>query len=348
MAVLAQTLLIRSAQRSARVLGETVFADLREDFLTTVTRLPLSVVEQAGTGDLVGRTTNDVNRAQHSVRFGVPRILVTSATGLLTVVAAVVVDWRVALSLGVGVPLLVLTTRWYLHRATAGYLRESAAYATLNGSITESVEGARTVDALALGRRRRQRVDDDLREAFAAESRTLFLRSVLFPGVDVSFVLPIVGDPAVGRPPGLDGSVERRCGDDRRAVRPRSCVARSASSSTGSTRSRSGRRPWPGSSASAPWRRTASPGSQVPVGEQVVATDLRYAYREGHDVLHGIDLTPAGRRAPRRGRPLRGRQVDARPDARRDPPAHRRDGHAWTACGWSTCRWRSCAATWHW
>ena len=346
-AVLAQTLLIRSAQRSARVLGETVFADLREEFLTTVTRLPLSVVEQAGTGDLVGRTTNDVNRAQHSVRFGVPRILVTSATGLLTVVAAVVVDWRVALSLGVGVPLLVLTTRWYLHRATEGYLRESAAYATLNGSITESVEGARTVDALALGRRRRQRVDDDLREAFAAESRTLFLRSVLFPGVDVSFVLPIAatllwgahlvstGLSSVGAVTtvalyalALRGPIgeliywldEIQIGATSlaRIIGVRS-VAPDRIARVAGARRRAGRR--------------HRPAVRLPRGP-------RRAARHRPD--------PAGRRAPRGGRPLRGRQVDARPDARRDPPAHRRDRSPWTACGWSTCRWRSCAATWPW
>jgi ABC-type multidrug transport system fused ATPase/permease subunit len=288
--VLAQTLLIRSAQRSARVLGETVFADLREDFLTTVTRLPLSVVEQAGTGDLVGRTTNDVNRAQHSVRFGVPRILVTSATGLLTVVAAVVVDWRVALSLGAGVPLLVLTTRWYLHRATAGYLRESAAYATLNGSITESVEGARTVDALALGPRRRQRVDDDLREAFAAESRTLFLRSVLFPGVDVSFVLPIAatllwgahlvstGVSSVGAVTTVALYALQLRGPISELIYWLDEIQIGATSLARIIGVRS----------VAPDR---VPGAQVPAGEQVVATDLRYAYREGHDVLHGIDLT---------------------------------------------------------
>jgi ABC-type multidrug transport system fused ATPase/permease subunit len=289
-AVLAQTLLIRSAQRSARVLGETVFADLREEFLTTVTRLPLSVVEQAGTGDLVGRTTNDVNRAQHSVRFGVPRILVTSATGLLTVVAAVVVDWRVALSLGVGVPLLVLTTRWYLHRATEGYLRESAAYATLNGSITESVEGARTVDALALGRRRRQRVDDDLREAFAAESRTLFLRSVLFPGVDVSFVLPIAATLLWGAhlvSTGLS-SVGAVTTVALYALQLRGPIGELIywldEIQIGAT-----------SLARIIGVRSVAPdriaGSQVPVGEQLVATGVRYAYREGHDVLHGIDLS---------------------------------------------------------
>lgn len=290
LAVLAQTVAIRYAQRASRVLGETVFAELREEFVTTVTRLPLSVVERAGTGDLLGRTTNDIDRAQHSVRFGVPRILVTSATVLLTVAAAVAVDWRVALALGVGLPTLLVTTRWYLRRATAGYLRESAAYATLNGTISESVEGARTIDALGLGRRRRDRIDADQREAFAAETRTLFLRTVLFPGVDVSFVLPIVATLLWGAylvSAGLStvGAVTTIAVY---ALQVRGPIGELIywldEIQVGAT-----------SLARIIGVRDVAPdrtaGTERPTGEQVVATALRYAYREGHDVLHGIDLT---------------------------------------------------------
>ncbi|MDO8122347.1 ABC transporter ATP-binding protein [Isoptericola sp. b490] len=288
-AVLVQTVAIRYAQRASRVLGETVFADLREEFVTTVTRLPLSVVERAGTGDLLGRTTNDIDRAQHSVRFGVPRILVTSATVVLTAVAAVAVDWRVAVALLVGVPTLTATARWYLHRAAAGYLRESAAYATLNGTISESVEGARTTDALGLGHRRRSRIDDDQREAFAAESRTLFLRTVLFPGVDVSFVLPVAASLLWGAwlvSQGLSTAgavttvavyalqIRHPIGELIYWLDEIQIGATSLARILGV--------------GSVEPDRTA--GAERPAGDQVVASDLRYAYREGHDVLHGIDL----------------------------------------------------------
>ena len=50
-AVVAQAVLRRYAQRLSMVFGETVFAELREDLVETVTSLPLSTVERAGTGD---------------------------------------------------------------------------------------------------------------------------------------------------------------------------------------------------------------------------------------------------------------------------------------------------------
>ncbi|HEY0216113.1 MAG TPA: ABC transporter ATP-binding protein, partial [Cellulomonas sp.] len=288
-AVLGQTVLIRYAQRAAMVLGETVFADLREEFVATVTRLPLSTVERAGTGDLVARTTTDVDRVQYSVRFGVPRILVTVATIALTLVAAAVTNALVAIGLLAGVPLLLATTRWYLRRATPAYLRESAAYAAINGTITESVEGARTVDALGLGTRRRARVDADLREAFAAESRTLDLRSVLFPGVDTSFVLPVVavlawGAYLVSTGHATVGAVTTIALYAMQIIHPigelifwldeiqvgATSLARII-----------------GVADVAP-DRTAT--AARPTGSRVVAEQVRYAYRPGHDVLHGIDL----------------------------------------------------------
>ena len=55
-------LINRFAQKHARTLGESVFAELRERMMNRVVHLPLSAVESAGTGDLVGRTTTDVSR----------------------------------------------------------------------------------------------------------------------------------------------------------------------------------------------------------------------------------------------------------------------------------------------
>ena len=288
-AVVAQAVLTRFARRSAMVLGETVFAQLREEFVGCVTRLPLSTVERAGTGDLLARMTNDVDRVQYTVRFGVPRLLVTVTTVVLTVVAALLTDPLVALGLFAGVPLLVTVTRWYLRRATPAYLRESAAYSAINGSITESVEGARTVDALGLGARRRWRVDEDLREAFAAEAVTLRLRTVLFPAVDLSFLLPVLAVLVWGAYLVSTGSATIG------AVTTVTLYAVQVIPIIGelifwldeiqvgaSSLSRI-----VGVQGVAP-DRVARPGR--PTDEAVVARGVRYAYRPGHDVLHGVDL----------------------------------------------------------
>ena len=288
--VVLQALVTRYAQRGAMVLGEEVFAELRERFLLGVTHLPLSTVERAGTGDLLGRTTNDVDRVQWAVRFGIPRVLVTGTTIVLTFGAALLAAPLVALAMLVGLPVLVLATRRYLRRSAPAYRAESEAYADLNGVLTESVEHAATVDALALGRRRRERLDAAVAAAWGREKVTLRLRMAVFFWLVVSFSLPVAavvlwGAHLVGSGLATVGAVttvglyviqvrgplfELLMWVDEIQVATAS-LARIV-----------------GIELVAPDRH---PGPARPAAEDIRARAVRYAYREGEDVLHGIDLT---------------------------------------------------------
>lgn len=288
--VLVQTFLSRWAQRKGMVLGEKVFAQLREEFMEQVTSLPLSTVERAGTGDLVSRTTNDIDSVSHTVRFGVPQVLVSVATIALTIAAAVFTSPLLALALLVGAPLLIPVTRWYLKRATPGYLAERESYAVLNGSITETIEGARTVDALSLGQLRRRRIDAALRNCFERERYTLGLRTVLFPAADISFWLPVAavllwGGWLASQGQVTAGMVATVALYAMQIIDPVDTLimwideiqvgAASLARIVGIR--------------DVPQDRVAT--DAVPSDDTLVVDDVRYAYREGHDVLHGIDLT---------------------------------------------------------
>ena len=189
--VLLQTVLMWAARRASFIMGETVFAQLREQFISRVTSLPLSTVERAGTGDLVSRTTNDVEALSYVVRFGIPSLFVAVVTTVMTVAAALLAGPIVAVPIVIGVPIMWFSTRWYLRLAPAGYLRERATYAVANGVITETVDGARTVDALGLRSRRRHRIDEAIGSCFDAEIYTLRLRMIWFPQVEFAYLLPV-------------------------------------------------------------------------------------------------------------------------------------------------------------
>ncbi|WP_129667842.1 ABC transporter ATP-binding protein [Phytoactinopolyspora endophytica] len=296
--IVAQALLTRAAIKRSLVLGEQVFAQLRETFIARVLALPLSTVERAGTGDLVARTTGDIDALSRTVRFAVPEILVAFVTTVLTLAAAVIAGPLVALAAVVGVPLLYLGTRWYLKRARDGYLWERAAYATLDGSVTETVDGIRTVEALNMANVRIKRTEDDLAEAFAAERRTLFLRSVWFPTAEMSYVLPVVGTLAWGAwlVSGGHATVGQVTAVVLYMVQIGDPVDRLVSwldelqIGTSSLARVVG-------IAKVPDDREAS--GETPDGEDIRAEGVRYAYVDGQDVLHGIslDLRPGERLA---------------------------------------------------
>jgi ABC-type multidrug transport system fused ATPase/permease subunit len=190
--LLAQTVLTRYARHLSYRFGELVLAELREEFVARSLRLPISTVERAGTGDLLTRSSRDVETLGFSVRFAVPETMIAVVTAGFTIVACLLVGLWVLVPLVLGVPLLWVATRWYLKRAKAGYLRESASYGAINASLAETAEGARTVEALSLESRRVERIDADIAESYAAERYTLYLRTVWFPSVEIGYLVPTV------------------------------------------------------------------------------------------------------------------------------------------------------------
>ena len=107
-ALVAQVVLVRVARLASYALGELVLAELREEFLDGVLGLPLGTVEAAGTGDLIARSTSDVEHVAEMVRFGVPETLIAAVTATLTIAAAVAVSpWITLPSVLVVVPLLL-------------------------------------------------------------------------------------------------------------------------------------------------------------------------------------------------------------------------------------------------
>lgn len=87
---------------------------------------------------------------RRSAQMAAPEIFVALVTMLLTLVATALVSPLLSsVILIVALP-LALVTRWYLRRATPGYLREAAAYARITDDLAATVEGAATVEAFGL------------------------------------------------------------------------------------------------------------------------------------------------------------------------------------------------------
>ena len=297
-AVLVQTGLTWAARRSSFILGETVFAELREQFVGRAVNLPLSTVERAGTGDLVARTTNDVEALSHVVRFGVPSIFVASVTVVMTGIAAAATAPLAVLPMLLALPLYWLSTRRYLRYAGNGYLWERATYASLNGVVSETVDGARTIDALSLGPVRRRRFLDALRDCFDAEKYTLGLRLRWFPFVEFGHFLPVAGSVLWGGYLAMNGHITAGAATAvtlyiHQMVAPLDDLlmwldeiqvgATSLARVIGV--------------GEVPPDREAT-GDQ-PAGDRLDVDGVRYSYHSGHDVLHGVtlDLRPGERLA---------------------------------------------------
>ncbi len=297
-AVVVQTGLTWGARRASFILGETLFAQLRESFIGQAVRLPLSTIERAGTGDLVARTTNDVEALSHAARFGLPALLIGVVATVLTAATAVATAPLASIPIVLSLLVIVPATRRYLRMAVPGYLWERAAYAELNGVVAETVDGARTVEALRLALSRQRRFRDVLDECNDAEKYTLRIRLWYFPACEFAYHLPIAGSLAWAGWLALNGHVtigaatavvlySRQIADpldeiiswlDELQVSAASLARIIGVGAVPPDRSATG---------------------AVPSGTEIGVTDVRYAYRPGVDVLGGVtlDLHPGERLA---------------------------------------------------
>ncbi|HVF04909.1 MAG TPA: ABC transporter ATP-binding protein, partial [Frankiaceae bacterium] len=283
------TVLTRLSRLASLTLAEEVFAELREEFLESVVALPLSTVESAGSGDLLTRMTGDIDTLARAVRSAIPEFVVALTTTVLTVIAAFVVAPQVAVGALIAVPSLWGFTRWYLRRAPAGYIRERAAWSVVNATIAESAEGARTVEALRMERRRRDRTDDDLGEAWDAERYTLRLRSVWFPAMDISYVVPIAAVLVLG------GWLHARGHASLAQVTAVTLYMRQLLDPLDTLLSWLDEIQVGAASLARLVGVTAVPDDRTPSGaepadERLDVDDVRFAYVDGRDVLHGVDL----------------------------------------------------------
>ncbi|GAA0604006.1 ABC transporter ATP-binding protein [Kribbella sandramycini] len=288
--VIIQSLLTRWARYRSFALGEEVLAELREDFVDNALALPIGTVERAGTGDLLSRTSRDVDTLSRTVRFAVPETIIACVTVLFAVTATLLVGVWVLLPLLAMVPVLWLSTRWYLRRAKDGYLRENAAYAQMTSSLAETVEGARTVESLRRYDARVRRTDSDIRGSYLAERYTLGLRTVWFPMVEIGYLVPVVGTLLFGGFLHINGHVS--LGAVTAGVlyvnqlidpvdRLLQWIDELQSGSAAFARLLG--------ISDVPDDRT--PSGRTPDGELVEARDVRFSYVDGRDVLHGVELT---------------------------------------------------------
>ena len=287
--VLAQSLLTFLAQRTSTFFGQDLLSNAREYIVRTILRLPLGAVEGASTGDLVTRVTRDVGTMSRSVQYGLPMAIIS----LLTVILSIGAMLLNSVVMAVPALLTFATCGWavrgYLRRAPKAYITEGATYSRINTTLTETVEGARTLEALGLSGVRVRAGNDDIEVSAQAERYTMSLRNILFIALNFAFGTPRVVTLLVGAYAYTRGWVS--LGQITAAV----LYVEALSDPLDRLISEVDRLQVGAASTSrllgiAEVKPDRTPGDKLPDGVDLVGEDLRFAYRPGHDVLHGVDL----------------------------------------------------------
>jgi ATP-binding cassette subfamily C protein len=287
----AQLLLARWARYVGHRFGERTLARVREEFVGRALALPASVVERAGTGDLTTRGTADVAAVGTTLRDTGPELLICTVQALFVLGAVFVIDPLLGAVGVLGLTPIWCVLRWYLRRARAGYLAEGAATSEVAEIVAATAAGARTVEAFRLQERRVGASREALEVSRRTRFHTLYLRSVFFPVVEVSYSLPVAGVLLLG------GALHARGAMSLGAVVAAALYLRQFTEPLDQILVRVEQLQSSGASfarveglARAP--RSVPEGSgPAPADDRIDVTGVRYAYERGGEVLRGVDLT---------------------------------------------------------
>ena len=172
--------LVRLAVRSAAGLSE-----LRVKAFRHLHRLSVLHVDTERRGALVARVTSDIEAVQEFMDWGGVGVLVGSAQVVLTLVAMVVYDWRLALL--VATSALVYTTMlvWFQRILRRNHDRVRARVGDSLAAMGESISGLQTVRAYGAESATMARLDQVLTRQFDAEFHAMRVGATLFSSAEL-------------------------------------------------------------------------------------------------------------------------------------------------------------------
>ena len=173
--------------------------DIRQRYFAHLLTLPLGYFQQARTGDLMARATNDVEAVQRYLSHGF-RMFLSAILGFsFSMVAMCLYDWELTLYALLPMPIMTVILRFVGSRVRRRYRRVQEQFAAISTCLQENLSGMRVVKAFA---RRRGEIDHftQLNDEYVERNRRLiYLYSTFFPftflisGLSMVFILWLGG-----------------------------------------------------------------------------------------------------------------------------------------------------------
>lgn len=186
-----------STQLLANV-AQNVLADLREDVFAATLAQPSSLVEDAGTGDLISRVSGDVE----AVNTVIARVLPATVSALfmisLTLVGVGMIDWRFTVAIVAVAPIHYFALRHFLRRSGPVYRRSRAAQARRGQQLIETLGGAGTVTALRRTDEHIGRIAETSEHAISFDMQAVRLRTNFFAQLNGAELLGLAAVLSVG------------------------------------------------------------------------------------------------------------------------------------------------------
>ena len=167
------------------VLGERVRYDLRKKMFGHLQDLSLSYYNRTPVGWIISRVTSDSDRVAELVTWG----MLDTTWGIMNIITAgffmVLINWRLALIVGVAIPVLVVVASWFQKKIIKEYRQVRKINSKITGAYNENITGVRVVKSLGREEANLREFGGLTGEMYRAGYRAAWLSAMFLPVVQL-------------------------------------------------------------------------------------------------------------------------------------------------------------------
>jgi ABC-type multidrug transport system fused ATPase/permease subunit len=173
--------LLYLSRYTVAVAAQQLIYAMAQNLFDHVQRLSLRFYERTGTGDIISRTTSDVNTIQQAVTGGVVNGIVGLVNMFAYGIVMVFLDWRMAILVFATLPLLFIASYVTAEMLRERYMVVRAKMSSVNSVLAENITGVRVSKAFAQENAATERFATKNRENLDANMSTAVVQSISMP-----------------------------------------------------------------------------------------------------------------------------------------------------------------------
>jgi ABC-type multidrug transport system fused ATPase/permease subunit len=165
--------------------GERILADLRNRLFRHLERLSLGYFERNRAGVIISRLTNDVEALDQLVTDGVTTLVQNTLILLGSAIILFFLDWRLALATITVLPLMALATALFRIYSSRAYRAVRERLALVTATLAEDLAGMRVVQSFTREDANLRRFEEVNAHYRQANHQTVVTNGLYFPFVDL-------------------------------------------------------------------------------------------------------------------------------------------------------------------
>ncbi len=167
--------------RSITNFAQDMVGQLRRDVNRKIMKLPFSYFDSKSKGDILSRTTNDIDNIGQSFQQSAVRLISDVVTIVGCVICMFALSWKLAILALVMLPFTIIAGRFIMSKSQNHFRAQWNALGELNGIAEETFSGLEVIRAFGYEKKKVEEYCRKSEELYKASRRAQFLSGIINP-----------------------------------------------------------------------------------------------------------------------------------------------------------------------